>query len=297
MNKLFLATTLLTLGIAIGHAETAPQALPKASIELVKSSPLAKVYTLVSPGDMFANTSTVIELKSQLIVIDGQFFADYGRQLKAFTDSLGKPVSRFYISHDHPDHYLGFGDAFPEAKVYALKETIAAIEHEGAAVLQERQKQLGPLMATRLNKPSQVVMPGTEQIEGVDFVFEQSVGNEAANSLVIKLPQLGVYVAQDIVYNHVHLFITGATQGWKDALLKIKHEKGFDIIVPGHGKPGGVALIDENLAYLNQVDEVRKTAASKEIYKTNLLKAYPAYAAPSLLDIYLPLLYPGQTEQ
>ena len=63
---------------------------------------------------MFANTSHIIELPSQLILVDGQFFAPYAAELKDYVDRLGKPVTRFYISHEHPDHYIGFGDAFPD---------------------------------------------------------------------------------------------------------------------------------------------------------------------------------------
>lgn len=294
-NVLFHGLLLLFTACSSFEAQAQTDALPKASIVLVKSTPLAKIHTLVSPGNNFANTSTVVELKNQLIVIDGQFFAQYGRELKAFTDSLGKPVTRFYISHDHPDHYIGFGDAFPNVPVYALKETMKAIVKEGQNVLLERQRQMGPLIAYRLNKPTHLVSPGMETIDGVNFVFEKSTGNEAATSLIIKLPQLCVYVAQDIVYNQVHLFISGPTQGWKNALLKIKHERNYDIIVPGHGMPGGRALLDENLAYLNQVDQVLKSSASKEEYKAKLLQAYPKYAAPILMDIYLPFLYPSKT--
>lgn len=89
------------------------QELPKASIFLAGQSNKIKIHTLVAPDEMFANTSHVIELPHELIIVDGQFFAPYAWQLRAFADSLKKPVTRFYISHDHPDHYIGFGDAFP----------------------------------------------------------------------------------------------------------------------------------------------------------------------------------------
>ena len=64
------------------------QELPKASILLAAQTKNIKIYTLVSPNEMFANTSHIIELPHELIVVDGQFFAPYGRQLKIFVDSL-----------------------------------------------------------------------------------------------------------------------------------------------------------------------------------------------------------------
>ena len=186
-----------------------------------------KVHTYMSPTAMFANTSHIIELKNELIIVDGQFFAPYALELKKFTDSIGKPVTRFYISHDHPDHFIGFGDAFPDVKVYALAETKTSIEQTGQGVLEQRQAQFGPMIATKLNKPSVIQQPGEETIGNVKFIFEKSLNNESTVSLVIKLPELGVYIAQDIVYNKIHLFIEGDTKGWETALNKIIKEKTY----------------------------------------------------------------------
>lgn len=260
---------------------------PKGTSWLVKEGTGIKVHTYMSPASMFANTSHVIELQDQLIVVDGQFFSPYAFELKALTDRLGKPISRFYISHDHPDHYIGFGDAFPNVPVYALEETLAAIRKDGPGVLAARQQRFGTLISKTLNEPRFVQKPGQERIAGVDFIFERAVDNEAAVSLVIKIPSIGVYVAQDIVYNKVHLFISGDTKGWKEALRRIKSDSAYSVILSGHGKEGGAALLDENLAYLDFVDEALKTTKSRQEYKARILSRFPDYAGIQLVDIYL----------
>lgn len=150
------------------------QELPKASIVVAAKTKNVTIHTLVAPDDMFANTSHVIELPHELIVIDGQFFAPYAWQLKALTDSLKKPVTRFYISHDHPDHYIGFGDAFPNAEVYALEETKTGIEKTGLETLKQRQAQFGAIIAKSLKTPTHVQKEGKETIDGVTFIFENS---------------------------------------------------------------------------------------------------------------------------
>lgn len=147
------------------------------------------------------------------------------------------------------------------------------------------------MIASKLNVPKFEVKPGKEIIDGVTFIFEQSKHNEAETSLIIKLPQLGVYIAQDIVYNNVHLFITGNTDGWKTALNKIKTEKGYTTILGGHGKTADNSIIDKDIAYLSKVDEILKVAKTPDEYKTKLLEAFPEYAAPMLIDIYLPILF------
>jgi len=263
------------------------QNLPVGNAWTVTQNKDVKVHTYMSPPAMFANTSHIIELKDELIVVDGQFFAPYALELKKFTDSIGKPVTRFYISHDHPDHYIGFGDAFPNVKVYALAETKASIEQTGQSILEQRQAQFGPMIATKLNKPSAIQQPGEETIGNVKFVFEKSLSNESTVSLVIKLPELGVYIAQDIVYNKIHLFIEGDTKGWGNALRKIMKEKSYKTVLSGHGKEGGSELLKDNLTYLAFANETILNSKNKEEFKAAIIKKYPEYGGEQLIDIYL----------
>ncbi|WP_440135153.1 MBL fold metallo-hydrolase [Chitinophaga sancti] len=263
------------------------QQLPKANVVLAVNTRDIKIFTLVAPPEMFSNTTHVIELPNELIVVDGQFFAPYAQQVKALTDSLKKPITRFYISHDHPDHYLGFGDAFPDAPVYALRETKEKIEKEGKSTLEQRQKQFGIIIANSLNIPTHIQEPGEQTIEGVKFIFEKSLHNEDEVSLVIKVPAVNVYIAQDIVYNKTHLFISGDTGGWKKALKKIESEKHYSIILPGHGNPGNRSIIAEDLKYLDFVDKTLANTTTKDEYKAKLLAAYPQYGGIHLIDIYL----------
>lgn len=284
MKSLISAAFLLVMGV---FSTLNAQNLPTGTSWTVTQNKDVKVHTYISPAAMFANTSHVIELKNELIIVDGQFFAPYAFELKEFTDALGKPVTRFYLSHDHPDHYIGFGDAFPNVPVYALAETKAAIEQAGQEVLEQKQAQFGPMIASKLNKPSVVQQPGEETIGNVKFIFEKSVNNESAVSLVIKLPELGVYITQDIVYNKVHLFIEGDTKGWETALHQIIKEKTYQTILSGHGKEGGIELLKENLNYLAFVNETILKSKDKEEFKAAILKKYPEYGGEQLVDIYL----------
>jgi len=268
-------------------SEAMSQELPKASVFLAGQSKNIKIHTLVAPDEMFANTSHVIELPHELIIVDGQFFAPYAWQLKAFTDSLKKPVTRFYISHDHPDHYIGFGDAFPNVAVYALEETKTGIEKTGLETLKQRQAQFGPIIAKTLKTPTHVQKTGKETIDGVTFLFEKSIDNEAAVSLVIKIPEVKAYIAQDIVYNKIHLFIGGSTLGWRKALQQVKNDKQYTLILPGHGKPTDPSVIDEDLKYLDVVDKMLATTNTKATYKSKILAAYSDYGGVHLIDIYL----------
>ncbi|WEA00471.1 MBL fold metallo-hydrolase [Mucilaginibacter sp. SJ] len=268
--------------------------LPKASIYLVKDNGNVKVHTLVSPAPMFANATHIIELPGELILVDGQFFAQYGQEFRTLADSLQKPITRFYVTHDHPDHYLGMGDAFANAKVCALPEIIESLLKHGPRQLLEKQQQMGSLIASKLVLPTETIEPGEEIIGGTRFIFERVLNTESPSALVIKLPELGIVIAQDILYHNAHAFITGPVDGWKTALKELRASDGYDVILPGHGTPADKAAIDNALIYLDKSCEIFSKTNNAEEYKQALLAAYPSYAAAKLIDIYSPILFGGQ---
>ncbi len=267
---------------------------PHAVAQIVKSTPGVTVHTLVAPTSVFAVTSHIIEFKNQLFVVDGQFFAPYAEDLKAYINRLGKPVTRFYISHEHPDHYLGMGDAFPDVTVYALPGVRHHIEEDGPTQIARWTARLGPRMvAQRLTLPSRDATAGSEIVEGVSLEFAVVKDHEAPEALVIKLPELGVYIAQDLLYNGVHLWVPGPTDGWRAALKNLQGEPRYTTFLVGHGQPTDRRVIEQDLAYLDTVDRIRRSVTNAADYKSQLLKAYPDFAGAALLDIYLPLVYPG----
>jgi len=270
-----------------GFTALTAQELPKVSIVKSVKTKKISIYTVVAPPQMFTNTTHIIELPHELIVVDGQFYAPYAQQVKKLTDSLNKPITRFYISHDHPDHYLGFGDAFPNIPVYALQETKQGIDQAGQQVLEQRQKQFGAVIAKTLNKPSHIQKEGQEIIDGVAFIFEKSLNNEDAVSLVIKIPEAKASILQDIVYNKTHLFISGNTDGWRKAIEKEEAQKQYNVILPGHGKPTDRSIFKTDLKYLDFVNKALSESKSKEEYKAKLLAEYPDYGGEHLIDIYL----------
>jgi glyoxylase-like metal-dependent hydrolase (beta-lactamase superfamily II) len=265
--------------------------LPAATTYLIKDTGKIKIHTLVSPPDMFANATHIIELPTQLILVDGHYFAQYALEFRALADSLHKPITRFYISHDHPDHYIGMGDAFADVTVYALAETKESIEQNGQHELEDKQKKFGNLIASRLNIPSQIVQPGEEVIDGVRFVFEKVENAESAVALVIKLPEVGVLIIQDVLYHNTHLFLTGPSREWKAVMQHYHDAKGYDTILAGHGIPTDKNAFNSAITYIDKANAIFSTAKTAADFKQQLLAAYPNYAGAGLIDIYLPFLF------
>lgn len=297
MKHLFSSLFLLGASALLAPAPASAQAAdrPHAQGRVVVSTPEVTVHTLVAPAEVFSVTSHVIEFRKHLFVVDGQFFAPYAADLKAYVDRLGKPVTRFYISHEHPDHYLGMGESFRDVPVYALPSVRHHIEEDGPKQIARWTAKLGPTMvAQRLALPTKDAQPGREVVDGVSLEFEAVADNESPESLVIKLPDQGVYIAQDLLYNGMHLWAVGPTDGWRAALRRMLGEARYRTFLAGHGPAGDRRTIEENLAYLDAVDRIRRSTSAPAEYKTRLLQAFPRHAGAPLIDLYLPRVYPAQ---
>src|SRR4029077_1288445 len=90
-------------------------------------------------------------------------------------EGLGKPVTRFILSHNHPDHFSGFDvlcRRFPDVPVAALPGVTEYVETLGPEVIAARRAEMGSLVASRAVVPDMALRTGAETIGGVRFVFE-----------------------------------------------------------------------------------------------------------------------------
>jgi glyoxylase-like metal-dependent hydrolase (beta-lactamase superfamily II) len=245
-------------------------------------------YTAPEPG-LLVNTH-LIELPNQLLAVDAQFALAYAREAVAYAATLGKPITRLYVSHAHPDHYFG-AEVFG-APVYALAEVKSAIDAQGDATAAESHARFGEIVPARATKPERIVEPGEETIDGVRLVFRQLEGTEAPVLLTIALPDQGVVITQDLAFNNVHLFIGGRTlESWAAALREYR-QLPYDAVLPGHGAPGDRRLYDRALEYLAVAGPALAEATTGEALKATLIRRFPDYRGRALLDIQNQYLFP-----
>lgn len=250
----------------------------------------ATIHTYISPDDGLNATTHIVELTTQLIIIDTQYAAPYADEAAEYARGLEKPISRVYVSHDHPDHF--FGAAAFDAPVYALASTRETIAAAGAQMLASSQASAGSFVPTSLAVPSETVTPGEETIDGVRFVFRAIEDTEAAAMLAIALPDLSVLIAQDLVYNNLHLYLVeGRFEGWRRALRHLQSE-GWATVLPGHGAPGGPELFDAVLTYLAASEPIIGAATGADQLKDALVDAFPDAGGVALLDIQNRYLFP-----
>lgn len=250
------------------------------------------VHSYLAPESVFANNTHIIELANSLVLIDTQFLLPNALDFRAYADSLGKPIDRVIITHEHPDHFLG-SEAFADLEVHALAEVAAAIEANGQAEVDEKQADFGDAIASTFVVPSELE-PGTVEIDGVTFDFELVTNAEAEVQVVTSLPDHGIVSAGDIVYSGVHLILAGNPPTWIEALEDLK-AGGHDIVLPGHGATTDASVFDANIEWLSTAGELMGTAASAEEFKAGLVDAFPTLGMAAAIDFVTPFLFPEGT--
>ena len=263
---------------------------------LAKQAGNVRVHTFVSSfaNNNIANATHIIESKSKLVLVDGQFLKPYAKRFREYADSLGKPIERLYLSHRHPDHWFGLATAFSDISIYALPETIRFIQEHGEDSRNDHSK-LGDLAPDSVVVPQAVAEPGEETIDGVKYILDKVTDTEIDFTLTIRLPDIGVYFTQDLIYSGTHLYLTKHMKHWIGILEEMLIGD-YELFLPGHGFPADKNEVARNIEYLSAASLAIDDGLTGDAFKDFMLQRYPERKCAGIFDIYLPRLFGGASD-
>jgi glyoxylase-like metal-dependent hydrolase (beta-lactamase superfamily II) len=149
-------------------------------------------------------TSNVIELPSQLLVAHAQYTLPFAREVVRYADGLGKPLSRLYVTHYHPDHLLDAA-AF-DAPLFTLASVAERIDAAGDRLARDEHEKVGDDISATARQPDHRVDEGDEGEEIVDGARIEHLrlrGAETEDALVAALPDASAIIVQNLVYNRL----------------------------------------------------------------------------------------------
>jgi glyoxylase-like metal-dependent hydrolase (beta-lactamase superfamily II) len=126
-----------------------------------------------APETGFLRTPVLLTGKKEAILIDGGFTLSDGRAVADAIKSTGKRLSTIYMSCNDPDYYFSLRPivaTFPDAKVIAKPETVAAIH----ANIEGKLATWGPqLKENGPPKLADVVIPTTSDLKALELDGEK----------------------------------------------------------------------------------------------------------------------------
>lgn len=244
-----------------------------------------RVHTYMADASGAMVTSHIIETQAGLVLVDGQFMAPAALELKRYIASLDRPITRAILSHSHPDHWFGMAHLGVE-QVHAGPITAKFITERGAALIAERK------VDTKAPSIAATIAAGDETIGGMTFRYRAVLDTEAPEIVTIELPQAGVLIAQDIMYNKVHAVVSRQLDQWVAALKAIEiRANALPVILAGHGEPTAPADIASLVRYLETVKPLLFANIGKEdqakAITEEMARAFPDYRMAPLLKLGL----------
>jgi len=248
------------------------------------------------PGErqfMWQPTSaTLICGKRDAVLVDALLTVAQARDLADWIDAHDKNLTGVYITHGHGDHWFGLSvilDRFPKARAFALPEVIEQMQEGSSAESLAIWNELFPDQI-----PDRLVLAEPMPDHGIDLEGHELIAVEVGHSdtdasTILNVPDIGLVVAGDAVYNDVHQYFRESDaegrRAWMVALDTIEslHPQ---TVIAGHqrvGRHDGPEIIEETRQYIRDVDRaVETTRTSREFYD-QVLELYPERLNPGML--------------
>jgi len=187
-----------------------------------------------SNGGAIAN-SALIATDAGTVLFDPGPSRDYGLALAALAQQVaGKPVTRVYISHLHPDHAMGAA-AFDPAIVHALPATRADLERDGEGYSDAMYRILaGWMKGTTVELPLGDVTGGETTFGGRRLRLMALLGHSAGD-LALLDERTGTLLAGDLVFHDRAPTTPNADIAKWRASLGVLAGTPHKLLLPGHG--------------------------------------------------------------
>jgi glyoxylase-like metal-dependent hydrolase (beta-lactamase superfamily II) len=243
--------------------------------------------------------STLIYGRENAVLTDPGMTEEQARVLGDWVAGKGRNVTEIFITHGHGDHWFAAGllaERFG-ARVVATATAVAQM-HGNVATRPLLWDKLYPGLIPPTSVTAVTVPDNLLTVEGHDLVMVDVGHGDADDNSVLHVPDLGLVVAGDVIYNRVHMYLgqsaTGGFGAWRAAIDKVE-ALGPRHIVCGHQDKrlddDAKRTIGETRQYLDDADELLRTEDTAVGYFNAKIARYPDYLGRLILWVTARALY------
>jgi glyoxylase-like metal-dependent hydrolase (beta-lactamase superfamily II) len=259
------------------------------------AAPVPLHLEVYNPGDkgIFPVSSEIITGAREAILVDAQFQRSDAQALVQKLKASGKTLTTVYISQSDPDYYFGLDvirAAFPNAKIVATPQTVAAIK----ASMDGKLAYWGPILKDKA--PKALVLPEELHadrltLEGRSIEIKGLNGPDPARTY-LWIPSLRTVAGGVVVNGGSHVWVADTQTresrlGWLQTLDSITALQPTTV-VPGHFSgmmPKGLEAVRFTADYLKTFElEAARAKDSAALVKA-MKAAYPALPGDASLEL------------
>ncbi len=242
--------------------------------------------------------STLICGSEDAVLTDPGLTEDQARVLGDWVAGKGRNLTDIFITHGHGDHWYAAGllaERFG-ARVVASAGTITQMHGNVAA---------RPLLWDKVytgippSPVTAVTVPGNRfTLEGHHLVIVEVGHTDSDDTSVLHVPDLGLVVAGDAIYNGVHMYLAQSAVGgfgpWRDAIGQVEALAPRHIVA-GHQNrrldDDAARTIAETRHYLDDAEELLRTENTAAGFFNAKIARYPDHLGRMILWVSASALY------
>jgi len=240
-------------------------------------------------------TSTLIMGRHDAVLVDPPLTTGQAGEVGDWVTASGRELRQIYITHGHGDHWFGaipLLQRFPGVTVRATAGTAKVMEAQNdpkfRAEFWDRvfpgQVPAGELDVTVVDER------GFELDDGVALVPVEVGHTDTDATTMLHVPETGLLVAGDVVYNGVHLYLTesGGVAGIDEWLAAVDTAETLNpaTVIAGHKDPRAFdnpSQIQATRRYLTDARRLLQSSESAEVFYKAMLHLHPNRLNPGAL--------------
>jgi len=297
--KRLVAALLFANGCAKATTPTPQPVEAPAAVE----RPALEVRVITAPESMGAVNSTLLIGDDAVVVVDAQFTATGAGKVIDAVKATGKPLTHLFITHGHPDHYLGtslFKEAFPDVVIVASPEVVDDLIEASKDAVPRVKGMLGPEF------PGEPILPerfdeDTLTVSGRTVTLLRGLQGDTEPVTGLWLEDQGTLIVSDVGFSGVHAWTAdgdaAARTAWRAQLDTLVAKPGLKTVVPGHqlvGSDRSPALLTATSNYLAAYDEVASRATDAPALIQGMQVRYPKLGGQLFLQIGAAARFPSE---
>jgi len=260
------------LATAVANDPLAAEAAPVAQAQAFGMPPATDIRTELkrlspsvlaflqreAPGQSNFSVSNfgLVEGPRSLLAIDAGGGPQHARNFLSAAQTLGKPVDRVVITHEHPDHSVGLPQFPPGIEIIAQEETRAQMVQMGTPATPAYWK-TNPAWGNA-DDVNRVVLPTVTFRDRMSVYYGDAKvdfewpgpAHTAGDALVYVRASRVVFMGDIAFFGVTPLNGSGYMQDWIKVCDAVLNDPQVEVIVPGHGPVGGKQDLVEMRDYL-----------------------------------------------